>query len=111
MATRGGCTRNRMKYVTSASMREKQGRTKTRRCAVIFYRISVKCGEITPKEDHLLLVKPVRESYLGEGVNTPNLATMKDFIRFYVVMSRGWFFAGFTHGTKTPTYGDERSEV
>jgi hypothetical protein len=34
-------------------------------------------------------MKPVRESYLGEGVNTPNLATMKDFIKFYVVMSRG----------------------
>jgi hypothetical protein len=52
-------------------------------------RISVKCREITPKEDHLLLMKPVRESYLGEGVNTPNLATIKDFIKFYVVMSRG----------------------
>jgi hypothetical protein len=30
-----------------------------------------------------------RESCLGEGVNAPNLATMKDFIRFYLAMSRG----------------------
>jgi hypothetical protein len=22
-----------------------------------------------------------------------------------------WFFAGFTHVTRTPTYGDERSEA
>jgi hypothetical protein len=50
---------------------------------------------------------------------------MKDFIRFYAAMSRGkikqqptadlvntfveWFFAGFTHVTRMPTYGDERS--
>jgi hypothetical protein len=52
---------------------------------------------------------------------------MKNFIKFYVAMSRGkikqqpsadlvnifaeWFFAGFTHVTRTPTYGDERSEA
>ncbi|KAL2440885.1 hypothetical protein ABEF95_008226 [Exophiala dermatitidis] len=68
-----------------------------------------------------------RERCLGEGVDAPDLATVKDFLRFYVATSRGkivkqptadslntfaeWFFAGFTRVTGTPTDADEKSEV
>jgi len=69
----------------------------------------------------------VRERFLGEGVDAPDLATMKDFIRFRAVTSRGkivkeptadsvntfaeWFFVGFTRVTGTPTNAKDRSEV
>jgi len=68
-----------------------------------------------------------RERCLGEGVDAPDLATVKDFLRFYVATSKGkivkrptadsvstfaeWFFAASTRVTGTPTDADERSEV
>ena len=72
-----------------------------------------------------------KDRCLGEGVDTPALPTVKDFLRFYLAASRGkvvqrttadlvdtfaeWFsfcfFAGFTRVTGTPTDGEERSEV
>ena len=68
-----------------------------------------------------------RECCLREGVDAPDLATVKDFLRFYVATSRGkivvrptadlvntfaeWFFAGFTSVTGTPTDAEDRSEV
>ena len=55
-----------------------------------------------------------RRHWLGEGVAAPDLATVKDCLRFHVATSRGkivanptadsvntfaeWFFAGFTRG-------------
>ena len=64
---------------------------------------------------------------MEEGVEAPDLATVKDFLRFYVATSRGkiverptvdsintvaeWFFAGFTRVTGTVTDANERSEV
>ncbi|EXJ96194.1 hypothetical protein A1O1_01320 [Capronia coronata CBS 617.96] len=69
-----------------------------------------------------------RSRYLGEGVPTPDLLTVKDFLRFYVATSKSqldkqkptadsictiaeWFFAGFTRTTGTDTNADDRSEV
>jgi hypothetical protein len=65
-----------------------------------------------------------REQCLRSG---PNLATVRDFIRFYIATSRPrlaeqptvdsintvaeWFFAGFTRVTGTETDAEERSEV
>lgn len=64
---------------------------------------------------------------LRKGVDAPDLATVKDFLRFYIATSRGkivekptpdsvnsfaeWFFAGFTRITGTPTDEQDRSEV
>ena len=64
---------------------------------------------------------------LCEGVDAPNLTTVKDFLRFRIATSRGkiiekptvdsvntfaeWFFAGFTRITGTPTHEEDRSEV
>jgi hypothetical protein len=69
----------------------------------------------------------VRERCLEKGVEAPDLATVKDFLRFYVFISRGkivkestddsvntfaeWFFAGFICVIGTPTDAEERSEV
>ena len=71
----------------------------------------------------------VRKKYLREGAPAPDLATLKDFVRFYCKSSRGtlsedgevttdltnifmeWFFAGFTRVTKTPTDPKDRSEI
>ena len=68
-----------------------------------------------------------RHYCLREGVDAPNLATVKDFLRFHTATSRGkivekptadsvntfaeWFFAGFTRITGTPTDEEDRSEV
>ncbi|OAG42721.1 AdoMet-dependent rRNA methyltransferase SPB1 [Fonsecaea monophora] len=71
-----------------------------------------------------------RRQYLGQNVTAPDLATVKDFIRFYIATSKPqldkeekrptadsiniaaeWFFAGFTRVTGTDTDKDERSEV
>jgi hypothetical protein len=68
-----------------------------------------------------------REHCLGKGVNAPDLATVKDFVRFHAAASRGkivdlptvdfintfleWFFAGFSRVTGTPTDKEDRSEV
>jgi hypothetical protein len=68
-----------------------------------------------------------RERYLSERASAPDLAMVKDFLRFYVATSRGkivqqptadsvntfveWFFAGFTSVIGTPTASEERSEV
>ena len=68
--------------------------------------------------------------YLGQNVTTPDLATVIDFIRFYIATSKPdleneanrstadsiniageWFFAGFTRVTGTDTERDERREV
>lgn len=70
----------------------------------------------------------VRREHLGAGAAAPNLATVKDFLRFYSATSQPrldadrptadsvnivaeWFFAGFTRVTGTPTDEEERSEV
>lgn len=68
-----------------------------------------------------------REQCLRPGVEAPDLATVKDFVRFYIATSRPrlteqltvdsintvaeWFFAGFTRVTGTKTDAEERSEV
>jgi len=71
-----------------------------------------------------------RRQYLGQDVAAPDLATVKDFIRFYIATSSPrldkkekrptadsiniaaeWFFAGFTRVTGTDTVEEERSEV
>jgi hypothetical protein len=64
---------------------------------------------------------------LRSGVDAPDLATAKDFLRFYTATNQPqpskipsvdyintmakWFFAGFTQVTSTETDTDERSEV
>ena len=69
----------------------------------------------------------VRTQYLCPGVQTPDLATIKDFLRFYVATSTPrltdiptvksintiaeWFFAGFERATGTVIPLDNRSEV
>ena len=69
----------------------------------------------------------VRERLLRENVEAPDLATVKDFLRFQAATGQGmiveqttcdslntfaeWFFAGFTRVTGTPTDADDRSEV
>ena len=68
-----------------------------------------------------------RKEHLRHGVKAPDLATVKDFIRYYISISRPqlkdkptvdsintvaeWFFAGFTRVTGTETEPDERSAV
>jgi hypothetical protein len=70
-----------------------------------------------------------RQHCLHKGVDAPDLATVKDFLRFYIATSRGkidederpttdsvntftkWFFAGFTRMTGTSTDEEDRSEV
>jgi hypothetical protein len=64
---------------------------------------------------------------LQQGVKAPDLATVKDFFRFYIATSCGrivakptpdsintiaeWFFAGFTRITGTEINEKDRSEV
>jgi hypothetical protein len=78
-------------------------------------------GRGAPDED------TVREQCLGKGVEAPDLATVKDFLRFRAASGRGLidkkitadslqtfaesFFAGFTRVTGTPTDEGERSDV
>jgi len=68
-----------------------------------------------------------RRQYLWPGVACPDLATVKDFIRFYIATNNRrlderptvdsvnivaeWFFAGFTRVTGTDAVEEERSEV
>jgi hypothetical protein len=69
-----------------------------------------------------------RQHCLYTGVDAPDLATVKDFLRFYIATSRGkidenerptvdslktfaeWFFADFTRITGIPTDEADRSE-
>ena len=60
-------------------------------------------------------------------MEAPDLATVKDFLRFHAAASKGkikekitsdslntfaeWFFAGFSRVTETQTDADDRSEV
>lgn len=70
----------------------------------------------------------VRREHLRAGAAAPDLATVKDFLGFYIATSRPrldanrpttdsvnivaeWFFAGFTRVTGTDTNEDEMSEV
>jgi hypothetical protein len=69
----------------------------------------------------------VLERILRKNVKGPNLATVKDFLRFHAATSEGkikdeitsdslytftkWFFAGFSCITDTTTNADNRSEV
>ena len=70
----------------------------------------------------------VRRQHLRANAAAPDLATVKDFLRFYIATSRPrldadrptvdsinivaeWFFAGFTRVTGTETDEEERSEV
>jgi hypothetical protein len=68
-----------------------------------------------------------RDHCLHQGVEAPELATVKDFFRFYIATSYGrivakptvdsintnaeWFFAGFTRITGTEINEKDRSEV
>jgi hypothetical protein len=68
-----------------------------------------------------------REQCLRLGVEDPSLATVKDFLRFYIATSQPrltekptvesintiaeWFFAGLTRVTGTETDAEQRSEV
>ena len=68
-----------------------------------------------------------RDRCLRPGIDTPDLVTVKVFLRFYIATSRPqfanvpttesintvseWFFAGFTRVTGTDTNEEERSEV
>ena len=68
-----------------------------------------------------------RHHYLHQGVEAPDLATIKDFFRFYIATSRGrivakptvdaintnaeWFLAGFTRVTGTEINEKDRAEV
>ena len=85
------------------------------------------------KEDALQKGLPVpdeaalRDRVLKKHVNAPDLATVKDFLRFHAATSKGkikekiscdslntfaeWFFTGFSRVTDTPTNDDDRSEV
>ena len=69
----------------------------------------------------------IRAAYLASGVPAPDLATNKDFLRFYALGSKGllddrapadstcifaeWFFAGFQRLTGTAVDENERSDV
>jgi hypothetical protein len=69
----------------------------------------------------------IRERVLRKNVEAPDLATVKDFLRFHAAASKGkikekittdslntfaeWFFAGFSRVTDTQTDADHRSEV
>jgi hypothetical protein len=64
---------------------------------------------------------------LHQGVEAPDLATIKDFFRFYIATSCGrivakptvdsintnteWFFTGFTRVTGTEMNEEDRTEV
>jgi hypothetical protein len=78
------------------------------------------------QKDSLLRGLPIpdearaRQQCLREGVDAPDLGSIKDFLRFYAATSRGkifekptadsvntfaeWLFAGFSHITGTPTH-------
>lgn len=84
-------------------------------------RDAVKQGLLVPDK------ASVRQQYLCEGAEAPDLATVKDFLRFHAAASRGkieeritadstnafaeWFFAGFSRVTGTPTDEEEKSKV
>src|SRR5256714_15309996 len=69
----------------------------------------------------------VRERVLRKNVEAPDLATVKDFLRFHAATSKGkirekiscdplntfaeWFFTGFSRVTDTPINDDDRSKV
>jgi hypothetical protein len=72
--------------------------------------------------------KTIRREHLGAGATAPDLATVKDFLRFYIATSQPrldadrptvdfvnimaeWFFAGFTRVTGTDRDEEERIEV
>lgn len=85
------------------------------------------------ERDHLerglpaLSKEGVRSEYLGPDTKVPDLATVKDFPRYYIHTSQPrladgttadsmrtvseWFFAGFTRVTGTVVPEDVRSEV
>ena len=62
-----------------------------------------------------------RQLCLGEEVEAPDLANLKDFFRFYIATSQEridsintfaqWFFAGFTCVTGTPIKEEDRKDV
>lgn len=77
--------------------------------------------------DHRFVVPP-RPPRLGEGVSPLDLATIKDFLRFHVAISRGridderitvdsvntfaeWFFAGFARVTGNTINEEDRRAV
>ena len=82
---------------------------------------AIRRGETPPDE------RTVREHCLGKGVEVPDLAVWKDFLRFQASVMRGkvkkiptdvslnrfaeWVFAGFTRVTETVIGKTERSEV
>ena len=67
----------------------------------------------------------VRDRVLKKHVDAPDLATVKDFLRFHAATSKGkireeiscdslntfaeWFFAGFSRVTDTPISDDDLS--
>ena len=62
-----------------------------------------------------------RQLCLGEEVEAPDLANLKDFFRFYIATSQEridsintfaqWFFAGFTCVMGTPIKEEDRKEI
>ena len=83
--------------------------------------------EATQHHRPLPTAQAAHEQCLRAGIAAPDLATVKDFIRFYVATSSPkiadvptvdsintvaeWFFAGFNRVTGTDTDEEERSEV
>ena len=69
----------------------------------------------------------VRGRVLRKNVEAPDLAAVKDFLRFHAATSNGkiqeevtcnslntfaeWFFAGFSRATDTPTNDNDRREI
>lgn len=68
-----------------------------------------------------------RAECLSQGAEAPDLAKVKDFLRFYIATSTPqtgdlptvesmvsvaeWFFPAFTHATGTPSNEDDRTEI
>lgn len=93
----------------------------------VLWRLAHLERDYTGRELPLPTADEVRARYLGRGAELPDLATWKDFIRFYIHTSQPtlsstptadsmctvceWLFAGFTRVTGTVVPADLRSEI
>jgi hypothetical protein len=147
MATRGVHIETKIVFETRISMWTRSRRIKMQRCIVtscerafvftplrqliLTWHFSWHHEEM--KEDALQKGLPVpdeaavQDQVLKKHVDAPDLATVKDFLRFYAATSKGkirekiscdslntfaeWFFAGFSRVTDTPINDNDRSEV
>jgi hypothetical protein len=147
MATRGVHIETKIVFETGISMWIRSRRIKVQPCIVtscerafvftplrrliLTWYFSWRHEEM--KEDALQKGLPVpdeaavRDRVLTKHVDAPDLATVKDFLRFHAATSKGkireeiscdslntfaeWFFAGFSRVTDTPISDDDRSEV